>query len=484
MAIFIAMPVFIYTHHVNLHAVRYDFLRDSMQRESLLVFDALLPFFKDLRPTSLKLLRDAVDRLHHDHRNVRIFHRSDSSDGSGDIVYVASSRRLPQEFQEQERADLIASGVLDSIPSSCRGSDPLEQFFTSVRGRAELLVSLTTYRNASHCWIILASYSPEAVPDAAQFDPTMTDQMSFFVQIYTVLMALAAVVALLLWDLWDSIRAFVREARDVRRRGPRPGGFSSLTRVPELAAMGQQLDQLADDLERSRQLIREAAEENAHALKTRIAIMEQSLEPIRRIIPPDQPNVARSLERIEKSVRRLDSLVAAARDLNWHIAASIGPKEERVDVGRILRRVLDRYKGLLDDRRIAFVDETPPGTFVAGDAALIDTIIESIVDNAAGIVPRNTTISAHAQITAAHVTLTIADEGPGVPEDRLEEIFQRYVSLRPQTKDVSDQFETTNFGIGLWIARRDAEAMNGGVTAKNRHPTGLEVSLRLPSFHD
>ena len=58
------------------------------------------------------------------------------------------------------------------------------------------------------------------------------------------------------------------------------------------------------------------------------------------------------------------------------------------------------------------------------------------------------------------------------------------MSLRPQKKKLDDQVGVSNFGIGLWIARRNAEAMKGTITAKNRTPTGLEITLRLPAWQD
>ena len=78
--------------------------------------------------------------------------------------------------------------------------------------------------------------------------------------------------------------------------------------------------------------------------------------------------------------------------------------------------------------------------------------------------------------------ITVEDQGPGVPEDKLEQIFERYYSERGVTGDESalDPGEA-HFGIGLWIVRRNVEAIGGSVAAENGPGGGLRVRLRLPS---
>jgi two-component system sensor histidine kinase ChvG len=72
----------------------------------------------------------------------------------------------------------------------------------------------------------------------------------------------------------------------------------------------------------------------------------------------------------------------------------------------------------------------------------------------------------------------IGDAGPGVPEQDLERIFERYFSHRP--RDGGADGQTPHFGIGLWIARRNLEALGGTIRAENRHPHGLLVRVTLP----
>jgi two-component system, OmpR family, sensor histidine kinase ChvG len=74
--------------------------------------------------------------------------------------------------------------------------------------------------------------------------------------------------------------------------------------------------------------------------------------------------------------------------------------------------------------------------------------------------------------------LSVSDEGPGVPAEQLERIFDRYHSER-RAEPTSDA-SSSSFGIGLWISRRNVEAMGGTIEAENRTPHGMAVHVHLP----
>jgi two-component system sensor histidine kinase ChvG len=65
-----------------------------------------------------------------------------------------------------------------------------------------------------------------------------------------------------------------------------------------------------------------------------------------------------------------------------------------------------------------------------------------------------------------------------VPPENLSRIFDRYFSQR--TPPPNGESQGPHFGIGLWIARRNVEALGGTITAENRRPNGLLMRVRLP----
>jgi two-component system sensor histidine kinase ChvG len=105
--------------------------------------------------------------------------------------------------------------------------------------------------------------------------------------------------------------------------------------------------------------------------------------------------------------------------------------------------------------------------------------VENVVDNAVSFSPPRGTIRVHARREGRRARMVIEDEGPGVSSDRLNRIFDRYYSVRPFAGKASGS--KNNFGIGLWIVRRNVEAMGGRVYAENRKPNGLRMTIELPA---
>jgi two-component system sensor histidine kinase ChvG len=115
---------------------------------------------------------------------------------------------------------------------------------------------------------------------------------------------------------------------------------------------------------------------------------------------------------------------------------------------------------------------------VNASAEILETIFENIIDNAGSFSPSDgrilVTLIAHDGIAET----LVEDEGPGVDPDRLGQLFERYQPVRPFSPDVTEQ--PGHLGIGLWIVRRNVQALDGQVFPENRGAGGLRVIVRLP----
>jgi two-component system sensor histidine kinase ChvG len=119
-----------------------------------------------------------------------------------------------------------------------------------------------------------------------------------------------------------------------------------------------------------------------------------------------------------------------------------------------------------------------PGLFVLGTEEMIETVLENLLDNAVSFSPPGSEILIHLTRGGAYAHLSVCDQGPGVPEEQLDRIFDRYYSER--RAEAASEGAASYFGIGLGIARRNVEAMGGAIEAENRMPCGLAVHVRLP----
>ena len=105
----------------------------------------------------------------------------------------------------------------------------------------------------------------------------------------------------------------------------------------------------------------------------------------------------------------------------------------------------------------------------------IAQILDNVLQNALSFSPTEGMITVQATCDESVVTITIDDDGPGIPESRLEAIFDRFYSERPQSESFGN-----HSGLGLSISRQIAEAHQGHLFAENKSVGGARFTLILP----
>jgi two-component system sensor histidine kinase ChvG len=234
-----------------------------------------------------------------------------------------------------------------------------------------------------------------------------------------------------------------------------------------------------DALIETQRRMKEAAEENSHALKTPLAVIAQSVEPIRRVLPSTDGAAARALVLIERSVARLDAMVSAQRDLDDSGADLIYPVRQPMDFSEFLTVLLKSYEATLavQGKRLRLAIAPDLMAYTNEDA--MEPVVENLLENAASFTPVGGLIDVVLHIEGGSVCLRVLDRGPGVDPSHLPHIFERAASFR---KDGVDDL-ASNFGhqgLGLWIVRRNVESLGGSVAARNRAQGGFEISVCLP----
>lgn len=119
-----------------------------------------------------------------------------------------------------------------------------------------------------------------------------------------------------------------------------------------------------------------------------------------------------------------------------------------------------------------------------GGADLLETVVENLVDNALSFSPPHGIVQVRLRRQGRRAELSVDDDGPGIEAQLADRIFDRYFSLRPEASAdggngaVIDR--PSHFGIGLWLVRRNVEAIGGTVVAENRKQGGLRMLVSLP----
>jgi two-component system sensor histidine kinase ChvG len=390
------------------------------------------------------------------------------------FFYVASAPPTDADHLTVERERLAAEGVLDRLTDTCSGDFPLAMRVVVPGGNNELVTSITPVQTARGCWALVVSNRLSGALRGLGQPYWESPAVRVAVGIY---LALAAIVLGLFFGLWRNLRRFARAARNISEGGSIDGvSFADRNEIPELGQVASEFDRMVEKLGTAAENIRRAAEENAHALKAPLATINQSLEPLRRRILAEDERGQQALTAIARCVDRQHELIQAARRLDDATANVLDPPRLRVDLSALCDDLVDRYEQTARLGGPKVVGVVADGVAVTGGLDMLAVAIENIIDNAVSFSPPGSEVTVSLARRGRAAILTVADRGPGVAPENLNRIFDRYYSKR--FGKASEP--TGNFGVGLWIVRRNIEALRGRVHARNRPGGGLEVTIELP----
>jgi signal transduction histidine kinase len=179
-------------------------------------------------------------------------------------------------------------------------------------------------------------------------------------------------------------------------------------------------------------------------------------------------------ERIVASVQRLSGLVENLLDLDRVALGRMGLDLRETDVGALIPMVVMQVENMGD--RIVHVDVQP--TSVVVDAAKVERIVENLLTNVARHTPEGTQVWVSAKPVNEGVLISVEDDGPGVPEEIRDAMFE------PLERGASDsEVRSPGTGIGLSLVARFAELHGGRAWVQNRDDglPGAAFRVFLPS---
>lgn len=473
--VFLSVPMILYPRFATVDEERQHLLLSNLQNQGYLLSQGLELALRAEGPKAPVAATGWVARLGTSSLRIKLLMRPTGEQQS--FYYVAAFPAIDAAYLDAERRALVATGILGKVEESCAGNRSLSQSFTGPSGTAEILTSISPFHTEVGCWAVITAYAendPAGTTLARPFAsaPEVRWAGIFYAMMALLILAVAVSVAL-------GLRRFARLARIIRHTpGRRQISFANATPVPELKPVAVEFDSLVTTLETSARSIREAAEENAHALKAPIAAMAQAVEPIRRIANTTNDSRAkRAVEIIERALERLEDLVASARRIDEAIAEMIDAPASPIKLSPLVENTARAFAEA-QSNNVKIVANVEPGIKVAASEEALETAIENLVDNAVSFAPHGSSVRLELKQSGGRAHLTVVDQGPGVPVDLLPAIFERHVSHRPSNG--SGASGGPHFGLGLAIVRRNIELMGGRVGARNLPEGGFEVTISLP----
>jgi signal transduction histidine kinase len=244
-------------------------------------------------------------------------------------------------------------------------------------------------------------------------------------------------------------------------------------RDDDLTALSIHFNHMADELERSDQHRRNMLADIAHELRTPLTILRGRLEGILDgVYLANEENIAPALE----ETYLLERLVEDLRLLALADAKQLQLELKPTNLNELAESILGLFAAQAGERGVQLKLTTEPDLpEVMVDPQRFQQVIGNLIDNALRYTPTNTSVDLTIKSTQEEVLLTISDWGPGISEESLTHVFDRF-----WRGDKSRARTTGGAGLGLSIARQLVEAQNGKISARNRSPNGFEVIISLP----
>lgn len=213
----------------------------------------------------------------------------------------------------------------------------------------------------------------------------------------------------------------------------------------------------------------------SHELRSPLARIQVALELARK---QETAAIEPELQRIELELERLNTMID---ELLTFVRMEIDQdKTDKVivNIKELLEQIVDdtHFENCQTPQQRQISITCPADIEISANPQLLYRALENIIRNACFYTPKDTQVKINCVASDGNILLTFEDEGPGVPEDMLDKIFEPFVRVSK-----SREKQSGGYGIGLAITKRVIEIHGGHIHAKNKTSgSGMAVDISLP----
>jgi two-component system sensor histidine kinase ChvG len=291
------------------------------------------------------------------------------------------------------------------------------------------------------------------------------------VQMFMVALVVSCVLSVLVSGaIVRPIRRLALAAQEARKRHRGRTPIPTFgTRSDEIGELARSLSDMTAGLYARLDAIESFAADVSHEIKNPLTSLRSAVETLQRT--EDAGRREKLLGIIKDDVSRIDRLItdiAAASRLDAELTRErMGP----VDIARLIKNLAALANDRLGAPRIEVSVDSgaldPEAFVILGLTDRLGQVFRNLVDNALSFSPDGKPVKIHVRLGRAGIILAIEDEGPGIPPESLERIFERFYTSREDAPDGKDSFGKHS-GLGLAIVRQIVDAHNGQIHAENR----------------
>jgi two-component system sensor histidine kinase ChvG len=278
------------------------------------------------------------------------------------------------------------------------------------------------------------------------------------------------------------LRRLADAAERARGRGARVEIPDLMGRGDEIGELSRSLRDMTDALWLRMSAIESFAADVAHEIKNPLSSLRSAVETVGRIEDPVKRR--RLMAIIQDDVERLDRLISDISDASRLDAELSRQEVSSTDIAAMLQALVEMHETTRAEgapRLVLDMPERGRELIVPGIESRLSQVFVNVIANAVSFSPPEGEIRIRARLDGRAVLVSVEDEGPGIPEDKLTAIFDRFYSERP----AGEKFGTHS-GLGLSISKQIIEAHRGRIWAENRTDAdgtviGARFLIRLPA---
>lgn len=246
--------------------------------------------------------------------------------------------------------------------------------------------------------------------------------------------------------------------------------------IKEIAELGVALNRMALQLDRLENLRQDFVANVSHELKTPIATIKGYVETLLDGAKHDQDDLERFLNIVLKQNDRLaaivDDLLTLSRLESAPVTQILALNE--TDACQLLQSSAENCQSRAEEKKITIDIKCNNNIFVQADHSLMTQALVNLIDNAIKYSDENKTITLLVEKTNHQVRLSVSDEGPGIPEEHIPRLFERFYRV-----DKSRSRRIGGTGLGLAIVKHIVHIHGGEVVVQNNNGPGCRFSIIL-----
>ena len=261
-------------------------------------------------------------------------------------------------------------------------------------------------------------------------------------------------------------------------RKVREGAYEHRTHIPgrdEIAQIGEEFNSLTDRLQTTETLRRRFVSDASHELKTPLAAIRLLTDSILQTDNMDMETVRDFVTDIGSEAERLSRITEDLLRLTRLDSNQVDPPEV-VEVAPVLEQVMRMMSLLAQEKGTELTCQTGGDCRVLATKGEVHQVIYNLTDNAVKYSGSHGSVRVELRRDGNDVVLTVADNGPGIPEEDLPRVFERFYRV-----DKARSRAAGGTGLGLSIVQDTVTKRGGTVSAANRPEGGAVFTVRWPT---